>query len=63
MPAVLSGYGIHAVLTGERFPLTSQPRYRDDPTAHRATHMFYLKCRKHGIELRLTKPHHRWSNG
>ena len=27
------------------------------------THMFDLRCRAHGIEQRLTKPNHPWTNG
>jgi transposase InsO family protein len=32
-------------------------------TAQYATHMFSLRCRQNGIEHRLTKPNHPWTNG
>jgi transposase InsO family protein len=31
--------------------------------ARYATHMFDMRCREHGIEHRLTKPNHPWTNG
>lgn len=46
---------------GIRFTLP--PRYADGPPARYVTHMFDLRCRAHGIEHRLTKPNHPWTNG
>src|SRR5271167_3975242 len=67
-------YKIHTVLTGanvyrERQALTSgiqftfPPRYPDGPTRRYVTHMFDMRCRENGIEHRLTKPKHPWTNG
>jgi transposase InsO family protein len=56
-------YRIHTVLTDNGIQFTFPPRYRDGPTARYATHMFELRCREHGIEHRLTKPNHPWTNG
>jgi len=39
------------------------PKNRSGPTVRRQTHMFDLLCRAHGIEHRLTKPNHPWTNG
>ena len=35
----------------------------DGPTARYATHMFDMRCRENGIEHRLTKIKHPWTNG
>ena len=56
-------YKIHTALTDNGIQFTFPPRYRDGPTAKYATHMFDLRCREHGIEHRLTKPNHPWTNG
>ncbi len=56
-------YKIHTVLTDNGVQFTFQPRHRDGPTARYVTHMFDLRCREHGIEHRLTKPNHPWTNG
>ena len=42
---------------------TFPPRYADGPTARYVTHMFEMRCREHGIEHRLTKVKHPWTNG
>ncbi|MBU8540021.1 transposase [Roseomonas tokyonensis] len=39
------------------------PKYRNGPTARWMGHIFYRICREHGIEHRLTKPGHPWTNG
>lgn len=39
------------------------PKNRNGPTARHATPMFALRCRENGIEHRLTKPNHPWTNG
>jgi len=56
-------YKIHTVLTDNRIQFTFPPRYADGPTARYATHMFDMRCRENGIEHRLTKPNHPWTNG
>jgi len=56
-------YKIHTVLTDNGIQFTFPPRYADGPTAHYVTHMFDMRCRENGIEHRLTKPHHPWTNG
>ena len=56
-------YKIHTVLTDNGIQFTFPPRYADGPTARYATHMFDRRCREHGIEHRLTKPNHPWTNG
>src|SRR5271166_4370065 len=56
-------YKIHTVLTDNGIQFTFPPRYADGPTARYATHMFDIRCREHGIEHRLTKPNHPWTNG
>ncbi len=42
---------------------TYPPRYADGPTARYMTHMFDMRCRENGIEHRLTKIKHPWTNG
>ncbi|NJM81924.1 MAG: IS481 family transposase [Tabrizicola sp.] len=42
---------------------TFPPRYADGPTAAFITHMFDMRCRENGIEHRLTKIKHPWTNG
>jgi len=42
---------------------TFPPRYADGPTARYITHMFDMRCRENGIEHRLTKIRHPWTNG
>jgi hypothetical protein len=39
------------------------PSRRTGPTARYRLHMFDRICREHGIEHRLTKPNHPWTNG
>jgi len=56
-------YKIHTVLTDNGVQFTFPPRYADGPTARYATHMFDMRCRENGIEHRLTKPNHPWTNG
>ena len=58
-------YRIHTVLTDNgiqfRFDL---PRYADGPTARCIdAHASTCDCRENGIEHRLTKPNHPWTNG
>ncbi len=56
-------YKIHTVLTDNGIQFTFPPRYADGPTARYMTHMFDMRCRENGIEHRLTKVKHPWTNG
>ncbi len=56
-------YKIHTVLTDHGIPFTFPPRYADGPTARHMTHMFDMRCQENGIEHRLTKVKHPWTNG
>ena len=56
-------YKIHTVLTDNGIQFTFPPRYADGPTARYMTHMFDMRCRENGIEHRLTKVRHPWTNG
>jgi len=56
-------YRIHTVLTDNGIQFTFPPRYADGPTARYMTHMFDMRCRENGIEHRLTKVKHPWTNG
>jgi transposase InsO family protein len=56
-------YKIHTVLTDNGVQFTFPPRHRDGPTAAYVTHMFDMRCRENGIEHRMTKPNHPWTNG
>jgi len=56
-------YKIHTVLTDNGIQFTFPSRYADGPTARYATHMFYMHCQENGIEHRLTKIKHPWTNG
>ena len=56
-------YKIHTVLTDNGVQFTFPPRYANGPTATYMTHMFDMRCRENGIEHRLTKIKHPWTNG
>jgi transposase InsO family protein len=56
-------YKIHTVLTDNGIQFTFPPRHADGPTAMYMTHMFDMRCRENGIEHRLTKIKHPWTNG
>jgi transposase InsO family protein len=56
-------YAIHTVLTDNGMASADLPRYRDGPTARWMGHIFDRVCREHGIEHKLTKPYHPWTNG
>ena len=56
-------YKIHIVLTDNGIQFTFPPRYADGPTARYMTHMFDMRCQENGIEHRLTKIRHPWTNG
>jgi transposase InsO family protein len=55
-------YKIHTVLTDNGIQFTFPPRYADGPTARYMTHMFDMRCQENGIEHRLTRPNHPWTN-
>ncbi len=56
-------YKIHTVLTDNGIQFTFPPRYANGPTAQYMPHMFDMRCRENGIEHRLTKVKHPWTNG
>ena len=56
-------YKIHTVLTDNGAQFCVQPRYRNGATARFMRHMFHIRCLEYGIEHRLTKPNHPWTNG
>lgn len=56
-------YKIHTVLTDNGIQFTFPQRYRGGSTARYMTHMFDMRCEENGIEHRLTKPNHPWTNG
>jgi transposase InsO family protein len=56
-------YKIHTLLTDNGIQFTFPPRYANGPTAQYVTHMFDMRCQEHGIEHRLTKIKHPWTNG
>jgi transposase InsO family protein len=56
-------YQIHTVLTDNGIQFCHPPRYRDGPTARYMGHQFDRICAANGIEHRLTKPNHPWTNG
>jgi IS30 family transposase len=56
-------YKVHTILTDNGAQFCIQPRYRDGATAKYVRHMFDICCQENGIEHRLTKPKHPWTNG
>jgi transposase InsO family protein len=56
-------YKIHTVLTDNGIQFTFPPRYANGPTVGYVSHMFEMRCRENGIEHRLTKIKHPWTNG
>lgn len=56
-------YTIHTVLTDNGIQFADLPKNRTGPTARFRGHPFGRACRRHGIEHRLTKPNHPWTNG
>jgi transposase InsO family protein len=56
-------YRIHTVLTDNGIQFADLPRNRQGPTARFRGHPFDRVCRANGIEHRLTKPNHPWTNG
>ena len=57
-------YAIHTVLTDNGMAFADLPKNRNGPTRrYLGAHIFDRVCDKHGIEHRLTKPYHPWTNG
>ena len=56
-------YTIHTVLTDNGIQFADLPKNRKGPTAMLRGHPFDRTCARHGIEHRLTKPNHPWTNG
>ncbi len=56
-------YTIHTVLTDNGIQFADLPKNRKGPTAMMRGHLFDRTCTRHGIEHRLTKPNHPWTNG
>jgi len=56
-------YKIHTVLTDNGIQFTDLPKNRVGPLAQWRVHMFDMVCQANGIEHRLTKPYHPWTNG
>ena len=56
-------YRIHTVLTDIGIRFADLPKNRQGPTARFRGHPFDRLCLLHGIEHRLTKPNHPWTNG
>jgi transposase InsO family protein len=54
---------IHTVLTDNGVTFADLPKNRSGPTARYSMHIFDRVCRENGIEHRLTKPYHPWTNG
>src|SRR5690606_27335989 len=59
----ISCYEIHPVLTDHGTQFCDLPSRRNGPTARLRLHMFDRVCFGNGIEHRLTKPNHPWTNG
>ena len=56
-------YHIHTVLTDNGIQFADLPKNRRGFTALLRGHPFDRVCRHYGIEHRLTKPNHPWTNG
>lgn len=57
-------YKIHKVLTDNGMAFAGLPKNRQGPTRRLlGPHLFDRVCAEHGIEHRLTKPYHPWTNG
>lgn len=56
-------YRLRTILTDNGIQFADLPRNRDGWTARYRVHRFDQICRENGIEHRLTKPNHPWTNG
>jgi hypothetical protein len=60
---VLTERSLPSGLTRRGIQLAELPKNRNGPTARWRINRFDQICRAHGIEHRLTKPNHSWTNG
>jgi transposase-like protein len=56
-------YQIHKVLTDNGMAFADLPKYRQPNYQALGAHIFDRVCNENGIEHRLTKPYHPWTNG
>lgn len=57
-------YAIHTVLTDNGMAFADLPKNRNGPTRrYLGAHIFDRVCDENGIEHKLTKPYHPWTNG
>ena len=56
-------YKIHTVVTDNGIQFTFPSRYVGGSTTRYMTHMFDMRCCENGIEHKLTKVKHPWTNG
>jgi len=56
-------YRLHTILTDNGIQFADLPRNRGGWTARYRVHRFDRICHENGIEHRLTKPNHPWTNG
>jgi|SRR5208283_2282865 len=57
-------YAIHTVLTDNGMAFADLPKNRTGPSkTYLGPHVFDRVCAENGIEHRLTKPYHPWTNG
>jgi len=56
-------YEIHTLLTDNGVQFCDMPSRRSGPTARYRMHRFDRTCRDNGIDHRLTRPNHPWTNG
>lgn len=56
-------YTLHTILTDDDIHCGDTTENRCGPTAMLRGHSFDRVCRKHGVEHRLSKPNHPWTNG
>ncbi len=57
-------YAIHTVLTDNGMAFADLPKNRNGPTRrYLGGHIFDRVCNENGIEHKLTKPYHPWTNG
>lgn len=56
-------YRLHTILTDNGIQFADLPKNRDGWTARYRVHRFDQICQENGIEHRLTKPNHPWTNG
>ena len=57
-------YAIHTVLTDNGMAFADLPKNRNGPTRrYLGAYIVDRVCAEHGIEHRLTKPYHPWTNG